>query len=133
MDTSWILLAPPSPSNNANPIWSFTVAGDAVSTTCTLTRGGAVISAAAPCTSPVGYSLAGQPDGVYTLTVTTTDQAGNSSSSSSNYTYDTTAPVAPVITAPVSPSNNATPSWSFTVAGDAVSTTCTLTRGGAVI
>ncbi|MCA1684259.1 MAG: Ig-like domain-containing protein, partial [Actinobacteria bacterium] len=122
-----------SPSNNANPSWSFTVAADAVTTTCTLTRGGTVISAAAPCTSPVSYSLAGKPDGVYTLTVTTTDVAGNSSSSSSDYTYDTTAPVAPVITAPVSPSNNANPSWSFTVAADAVTTTCTLTRGATVI
>src|SRR5206468_1166779 len=127
-----VITAPASPSNAALVTWTFTSDATAASTTCQLKRGSTLVSAAAPCSGSVSYDLAGQPDGVSTLRGTSTDQAGNSSSATSTYTYRTAPPPAPVITAPPSPTNNANPSWSFTV--DPLTTsTCSLTRGGTVV
>src|SRR5206468_131144 len=94
-----ITAAPATPGNGRSPAWSFT--GEAGATfTCSLTRGGVPVSPAATCTSPKSFDLTGQPDGTYTFTVTATDAAGNTSAATtSTYVLDTTAPVAPTITA----------------------------------
>src|SRR5207244_868071 len=48
------------------------------------------------------------------------------------YVEDSTAPAAPSVTGPASPSNNSNPSWSFTAeAGSA--TKCQLARGGTIV
>ncbi|WP_051265817.1 Ig-like domain-containing protein [Nakamurella lactea] len=83
------------------------------------------------------------PDGVYTLTATQTDRAGNSSAASDpvTFTIDTTAPDAPVITTPAPGSGSADttptiggtaePGSTVTVSidGDVVGTTVTDPQG----
>src|SRR5207244_3394323 len=110
------LTASPSlPGALPSSAWSFTAEAGAAFT-CSLTRGGVPVSPAATCTSPKSFDLTGQPDGTYTFTVTATDAAGNTSpAATSTYVLDTTAPVAPTITAaPVTPGNGRSPAWSFT-------------------
>jgi hypothetical protein len=70
------VIPPDSPSSNRDPAW--TISGPRGATlTCTLLRGGTVVYAAAACPAGGVFSLAGMPDGTYTLRVTATDRAGN--------------------------------------------------------
>src|SRR4029077_6594211 len=128
-----ITVAPATPGNSRSPAWSFTtVAG--TTTTCSLTRGATVVVASTSCTSPSAYDLTGQPDAVYTFSVTPVDAAGNlSPAATSDYRLLTIPPPAPVITvAPATPGNSRSPSWSFTnVAG--TTTTCSLPQGATVV
>jgi hypothetical protein len=55
-------------------------------------------------------------DGVYGLTLTVTDGAGNSSSDTLSVSYDSTPPSAPAVTG-TTPTNDATPAWSWTSGG----------------
>jgi large repetitive protein len=110
------VIPPDSPSSNRDPAW--TISGPRGATlTCTLLRGGTVVYAAAACPAGGVFSLAGMPDGTYTLRVTATDRAGNVSAASvSTYVLDTRAPAAPTLDfASGSPSSSRTPDIGFTL------------------
>ena len=120
---------PTSPGNTTAPQWSFTLPAGTTGQ-CTLTFGGAVVQGPTSCPGSFTASLGGQPDGTYTLAVVAVDSNGVASApASSGYTLDTTPPAAPVVSAPVSPSNNRTPV--FTISAEAgASLACTLTGPG---
>ncbi|MCU1622358.1 MAG: Cable pili-associated 22 kDa adhesin protein [Frankiales bacterium] len=122
-----VVTAPTSPSQTTGPVFGFTSEAGS-STRCTVTSGATVVSATAPCTSPVTVDLAGRADGAYTLAVDATDVAGNpGGTGSASYVLDRTAPAAPVATStPASPSPSTSPSWGFT-AEAGTTTTCTVT------
>jgi len=125
--------SPPPTSADATPTWSFT--GEPGATfTCELKRGSTTIAPAGPCSSPATYDLANQPDGTYTLTVTQTDAAGNTSApAGDSYALDRVAPPAPSVEPPTpDPGNDPTPTWSF--GGESTATfTCELRRGSEVV
>lgn len=101
---------PPSPGKDTTPTWEFTATG--VSTTCQLTG---AVSGALPqtaCSSPYTPTLT---EDSWTLTVATSDAAGNTSSAASSYLLNTTTrPSPPVITTPANPSSNGSPAWTWT-------------------
>jgi hypothetical protein len=120
------IAGPRGPSNVRNP--GYVLSGEAgASYACTLTgpAAGATATSLACGAGSLTLSLGGV-DGDYVLVVTTTDAAGNSSSTSLTYVLDTTAPAAPGLTGPAGPSNSRAPA--FTLTGEAGGTyTCTLT------
>src|SRR5207253_6618253 len=120
--TASITASPTNPRNTASPSFSFSSEAGA-SFECALDG-----AAFASCSSPKSYT--GVADGSHTFQVKATDAAGNTGAAASyTWTVDTVAPVAPSITAsPTNPSNNASPSFSFT--GEAgASFTCALDTG----
>lgn len=116
-----ILTAPPSPSNSRSPTWTVSAESGA-RLTCRVVGPAAQLVLDGPCGLTVSVNLTGWPDGPYTLSVSATDAAGNTSAvGASTVLLDTTAPAAPVIqTGPTSPSPVRTPSW--TISGDAGAT-----------
>ncbi|HEX5268756.1 MAG TPA: Ig-like domain repeat protein [Acidimicrobiales bacterium] len=121
--------APASPGNGQSPRWTFTPESGST-TKCQVTdSSGTVISAYSACTSPATVDLSAQPDDTYTLSVTATDAAGNTSvPATSPYQLLTTAPATPTFTAePPSPGKDKAPSWSFTTP-PGTTTTCQLTN-----
>ena len=124
---------PASPSPDASPDWEFS-AEPGAALDCRVTAGATVVADWTPCASGQPVDLAAQLDGTYTFWVRATDAAGNAGpAASSDYVLDRTAPAAALITsAPASPGNATSVSWSFT--GDPGSAfTCRVERGGAVI
>jgi predicted phage tail protein/sugar lactone lactonase YvrE len=128
---SSITVSPPSPGSSLTPSWSFTTEPGATPQ-CQLTRGGTVVSDWANCLSPKGYSLSGQPDGMYTFRVRATDAAGNTGAAdSSDYTLDTSGPSV-ILSGPSSPGSGRSPVWTFSK--DATATTeCELTGPSGLI
>src|SRR5207245_1146636 len=104
--TASITASPSNPSNNASPSFSFSSEAGA-SFQCALDG-----AAFASCSSPKTYS--GLADGSHTFQVKATDAAGNTGTAASyTWTVDTTAPTASITASPSNPSNNASPSFSF--------------------
>ncbi|MFL6239023.1 MAG: Ig-like domain-containing protein [Actinomycetes bacterium] len=121
---------PATPGKNSAVSYTFTAEAGAT-TECRL-DGPSGVGPWVSCTSPRAVSLS-QGDGFYVFRVRATDAAGNVSAVSSvGYTLDTVAPLAPTIAAsPLSPGNNRSPSWSFTVPeGSAL---CQVSRGATVV
>jgi RNA polymerase sigma factor (sigma-70 family) len=71
-----ITSAPPDPTSDSTPTWTFTGEPGA-SFACTLTREAIVVFATSSCSSPTTYDLNSHPDATYTLAITQTDAAGN--------------------------------------------------------
>ena len=118
---------PPNPSNDSSPSFSFTDTEAGVTFQCSLDG-----SADSKCTSPKSYrSLA---DGSHTFMVKAKDAAGNLSPATSyTWTVDRTAPPVPTITSkPPNPSNNSSPSFSFTDTEAGVTFQCKLDAGSYV-
>ena len=103
---------PTSPSTDPTPTWTFTATGS--TTTCQLVGATRGVQPPFPCPGGTATAtLAG--DDLWTLTVTTADAYGNTSSANSvQYVLDTTGPVAPVVTGPTGLGNNATPHFTWT-------------------
>ncbi|MFP5220493.1 MAG: Ig-like domain repeat protein [Actinomycetes bacterium] len=121
---------PTTPSPSRTPSWSFTGETGGVFL-CRLTGPGGVVVFTGTCTSPWTADLAGRADGTYTFEVRVRDAAGNVSSAvTSSYVLDTTAPTAPVLTAPATPGNDRTPTWGISAEG---SPECRLTGPGGVL
>jgi hypothetical protein len=118
---------PPTPSRDTTPTYTWPSETGATSM-CRLVQNGVNLTAA-PCTSPYTPTLT---DGSWVLRVRQTDSAGNVgvANVSTGYVVDTTAPSAPVVTAPASPGRATSPSWSATYEGGAT-TECKLTSGTA--
>jgi hypothetical protein len=109
-----VVTAPSSPSANGAPVFGIVTDAD-TTTTCRLSRGSIVAVDTTSCTGSFTAPLGGQPDGDYVLEVTASDPAGNVATGVSKpYTYDTTKPIAPVVTGPAGPSQVRNPvfSWS---------------------
>ncbi|MBV9292040.1 MAG: hypothetical protein JO222_06285, partial [Frankiales bacterium] len=127
------VVPPRSPDNSPTPRWIITGPRGAL-LTCTLLRGRKVIWGPAACPANGVFSLAGLPDGTYTLRVTATDRAGNVSAESvSTYVFDTTSPATPRLDyhSPT-PSTNTSPFWGFTLPNGTMGR-CQLWHDGTVI
>src|SRR6478609_1388430 len=100
---------PPNPSNDATPTFAFS-ANEATpgGFECKLDNG-----TFAACTSPT--TLGPTLDGSHTFTVRATDTAGNTGQASYTWTIDTVAPTVTLGTKPPNPSNDATPTFAFSV------------------
>ena len=99
---------PSDPSNDSSPSFSFTASQAGSTFACHLNG-----AAFAPCTSPKSY--AGLAQGTHTFTVKTTDPAGNTGPETTyTWTIDTAAPTVAITDMPSDPSNDSSPSFSFT-------------------
>jgi hypothetical protein len=118
--------APSSPSSNTSPSFTINESEPGTTLTCSVSGQSSFPIPAADCASGLVVNLAGSNrDGVYTLTVTATDAAGNvSDAGSASYTLDTTPPPVPTIVAPPSPSNDLTPSFTIGDAEVGATLTC---------
>src|SRR6478672_1620650 len=113
---------PPNPSNDPTPTFAFSVDEPTLGGfECKLDNG-----AFAGCTSPT--TLGSTPDGSHTYTVRATDTAGNTGQASYTWTIDTVAPTVTIGTKPPNPSNDATPTFSFS-AGETSTFQCELDAG----
>ncbi|HEX8082780.1 MAG TPA: Ig-like domain-containing protein [Solirubrobacteraceae bacterium] len=128
-----ITSAPPAAGNGSNPSWSFTYEAGATAS-CRLERGATVVSDWSACTSPRGFDLGSEADGVYTFRVRATDAAGNTGAEASGtYDMDHSAPAAPTITGgPTGDSQDQTPQFSFTAEAGSTKA-CRLERGATVV
>ena len=107
---------PPSSSSDPSAAFQFTVESG-TTPACQMEREGVVLTAWEPCSSPKGYDLASQADGMFTFRVRSTDAAGNTSATASRtFELDRVAPNQPsIVTRPGTATNNPNPSWSWTV------------------
>jgi predicted phage tail protein len=99
---------PVSPNNSRSPQWTVTDPVPGATYVCSVTGQPAGSTATVACaTGAVTLSLAGQPDGLYTISVLAVDLLGNTSDPSKPLTFtyllDTTAPVAPAVAVTPSP------------------------------
>ncbi|HVM27520.1 MAG TPA: Ig-like domain-containing protein, partial [Mycobacteriales bacterium] len=121
---------PPSPGSTRTPTWTFTTEAGA-RLECRAGDTGAYVLCGTGGT--FSLNLSGAPDGTYAIWVRAVDAAGNvGAASRSVYVLDTTAPAAPVVTAPASPAQSRTPAWQWT--GEQLAgtwATCVLTLDGA--
>jgi hypothetical protein len=108
---------PTNPSNDMTPRFEFT-APDSTKIECRLDDG-----APAACTSPKEYTTL--PNGRHTFSVSATDALGNVGEASYGWTIDTTPPTVTITVKPPTPSNDASPSFGFTVT-DATNIECRL-------
>lgn len=105
------LTRPASPSPDRAPSWSFTVEGGSTPV-CRLVFPTGAVRDLTGCASPLPVDLTGLPDGTYTLQVRAVDPVGNSSAAAvAAHVLDSTAIAPPVVTAPVSPSADAKPTF----------------------
>lgn len=118
-----------SPAQNRGPSFSIGGVEAGGTVTCSLAGpAGSTVTVPSACGNSVGLSLAGQPDGNYTLTVTVTDKAGNVSQAGvATYVLDTTPPSAPSVTVDKSPSNDTTPHVTM-ISEPGATLTCTVQR-----
>ncbi|HET6909077.1 MAG TPA: Ig-like domain-containing protein, partial [Mycobacteriales bacterium] len=127
------VVPPSSPNSSTSPRWTISAPGDA-SLTCTLFRGTTVVFGPAPCPSNGVFSLAGQPDGTYTLRVTATGANRLVSAAAvSSYVLDTQAPATPALTYDSGSSgSDRTPYWGFSLPSGTPGR-CDLLHSGVVI
>lgn len=114
-----ITSAPPDPSNDATPTWTFTGQSGQSFVECRLTRASDnwLIRRDAFCQSPWTHSLENYADARYTFSVQAQNPDGQVSlPATSSYTLDRVGPTTTpsnVTTSPASPSNNTKPVWSW--------------------
>ena len=85
------------------------------------------ISGSSTCPANGGFDTTAFPEGAYTLTVTATDPAGNSTTTTVTWTRDTIPPPPPTVVAPASPSNNRNPTFLIGDTEAGAMLTCVLT------
>ncbi len=128
------ITATPGPIGNGSaPAWSF-VAEAGATAECRLRRGGEDVRAWAPCASPRGFDLSGEPDGDYELSVRAVDGDGTVGAVASDvHRLDRMPPAPPELAGGPGPLGSLrTPAWSFAGEPGAVFE-CALERpGGAV-
>ena len=127
------VVPPASPSNSKSPRWLIT-APPGATLTCTLLRGRTLILGSGACPAGGVVSLAGLPDGTYTMRVTATDTAGNVSAASvTTYVLDTAPPAAPnLVYGSPSAGTSRSPFWGFTLPAG-TNGRCELLQGGDVV
>ncbi len=117
--TTSITQKPGNPSNDSSPTFAFT-ASEPGQLECKLDA-----AAFASCSSPQTYSALAA--GQHTISVRATDAAGNIGAPATyTWTIDTTAPGTEITVKPTDPSNDSSPSFSFTSSEGGSSFTCKL-------
>ena len=116
--------APTSPTKNNSPSFSFSDTEANVTFACSMTTGADDFT---PCTSPSSYLTL--PDGSYTFKVRARDAAGNTSVTTRALAIDTAAPVVTLTNPPSSPSNDTTPTFTFS-AKPGSTFSCSMTPSG---
>jgi hypothetical protein len=119
---------PAGPSQTRAPIFSW-IGELGAGAECSLQEKDGSPGSWGSCATP--YAPALPADGTWVLSVRLTDAAGNVGDvgASGAYVLDTTAPTAPLVTAPISPGRDLAPSWSAKVE-DGSTTECRLTGPG---
>jgi hypothetical protein len=122
--------SPDDPSNDVTPTWTFSSSEPGpVTFQCELKRGLTTVASGACNGGSFTPGVALVDQGIYTLEVRQTDGATNqSAAASSNFELDTDRPAAPTFSVvPDDPSNDTTPTWSWT--GETGATyECTLSK-----
>jgi large repetitive protein len=118
-----VVTAPASPSHDLTPTYGISDGEIGAQLTCVLTGPNGTVFTG-PCPVDGTFDTTGFGDGLYTLTVTAADAAGNASSTSGVWTRDTVAPPAPGVSAPSSPAQGRTVTFSVTDAEAGVIYTC---------
>ncbi len=116
--TATITGGPTGPTGDSTPTFTFTTAGSPSTITC------AVGGQSGACTTT--FTPTALADGSYTFTITVADAAGNTGSATRSFSIDTGAPTATITAGPTGPTSDSTPTFTFTVAGSPVTTTCTV-------
>ncbi|HVK77462.1 MAG TPA: Ig-like domain-containing protein, partial [Kofleriaceae bacterium] len=109
---------PAGPTNDNTPTFTFTTAGSPTVTECRIGT-----AAFAACTSPF-TPVTAVADGAATFEVRVADAAGNASSATRAFTVDTVPPTATITGGPTGPTNDTTPTFTFTTAGSPTVTQC---------
>ncbi|WP_205698403.1 choice-of-anchor Q domain-containing protein [Conexibacter sp. SYSU D00693] len=122
--TVQITSAPSGTTTDATPTIEFSVDGDPVAIACQVDDG-----PNQPCTSPFTTQPLG--DGSHTVTVRAADAVGNVGGDSATFTVDANAPVVDITSAPSSPTNDNTPTVTFTVDDAGAAVTCRVDDGPA--
>ena len=117
--------SPSSPSGNTTPTFTFSASEAGSTFECRLDGG-----SWNPCTSPDTISPA-LGAGTHTFDVRATDQAGNTDATPASYTWaiDLTAPNTTIDSSPTDPSNNTTPSFTFSASEPGSTFECRLDGG----
>ena len=119
----------PGQGSSTTPSWSFSGEVGA-SFECKLDKGAMPISGWASCTSPKAYTLV-DGDGVYTISVRQTDDAGNVSPVATDaYTLDTDVPDTVINSGPNGTTGNPDPSFTFSSPDGSATFECQLDGGG---
>ena len=118
-----ITSGPSGVTQEREPSFGFSVSGDPVLVECQLDGG-----AFAPCTSP--FSVGPLSDGGHTVTVRAADAAGNTDEDSRSFTVDTVGPTVTITSGPTGVTNDDTPTFGFTVGGDATEIECRFGSSG---
>jgi hypothetical protein len=123
-----ITAEPPARTNDATPEWEFT-GEPGGSYECVLVRPNSSEIGPVPCTSPKGFALTREQDGLYTFKVRQTDDAGNVGPyATTAFTLDRVRPAAPAVSSlPPNVTANTSPRWTFTWEADAT-VECVLVR-----
>ncbi|MBZ0234606.1 MAG: Ig-like domain repeat protein [Deltaproteobacteria bacterium] len=117
--TANITSGPTGPTNDNTPTFGFTTAGSPTTITCSVgTQSGACTTTYTPPTALT--------DGSYTFTVTVTDAAGNTGTATRAFSVDRVAPTVSITGGPTGPTNDRTPTFTFTTGGSPTQTTCTV-------
>jgi hypothetical protein len=101
---------PLGPTNDAMPSFGFTAELGAT-VECSVDQG---TPAYGPCTTATSHTAAPLVDGSYVFRVRATDAAGNQAEAPQGFVVDTVAPAVDVVSGPLGPTNDATPSFGFT-------------------
>ncbi len=124
--------APPSPAQGTQPVFTVAESDTGVTFTCVLTRPDSSTRSVSGCGAGQVSVTLGAGDGLYTLTVTVTDAAGNSTGGSASYTLDSAAPTTPTISRLKSVDRNRTPSFTVTEPDSDATLSCTVTAPATV-
>ena len=104
---------PAGPTNDATPSFGFTAGLDATTVECSIDQGTPTYG---PCTTPTSHTAASPlADGSYVFHVRATDALGNQAVASQSFSVDSAAPSLSIDSGPAGPTNDATPSFGFTV------------------
>ena len=110
---------PTGPTNNTTPTFTFTTGGDPATTRCRIVG----VSSPVDCTAGT-FTPAVLADGARTFEVVVTDAAGNAATATRSFTVDTVPPTVTITGGPTGPTNNTTPTFTFTTGGDPATTRC---------
>src|SRR5439155_17095340 len=117
--------SPSSPSNNTTPTFTFSSSESGSTYECRIDSG-----SWSTCSSPDTLSPA-LSEGSHTFQVRATDQSGNTDPTPASYTWavDLTAPNTSIDTAPGDPSNDTSPSFSFSATEPGSTYECRIDSG----